>query len=241
MSNFLETTQSIERALVRGRLKFDLDNSPLGTLDHDFVPIYDWSFTDILSKISTENRSVMEIGGGPNQQAALDILAQFPRLDFTGLEVRTLKPKSRAIIEGYPHSRIIKAGVTRILDLFSEEQFALIFAHNVAESLPHPFEIINFLHDSILSQEGYLFINRIPVYLEVWEKYTQFLKSKGIVCGFRYGGEPSNLRKAGITYASLGLCKTISQLPFPLEAVGKCHDFLGNSLITSAYSFISPE
>lgn|GEM_PF-1468163 len=106
-------------------------------------------------------------------------------------------------------------------------------------ALLYPLEIIKFLHDHLLNQNGVLFFNRIPIYKDVWQKFAGYLQAQGVVFGFKIGEEPSVYRKAGITYASFGVRKFKADLPFPLIPAGPCRDYFGNQLITQAYQFDS--
>lgn len=221
-------------------LVFTQENTPLSQVDRDFSELNGKRFIEWLEQVAKDNGKVLELGGGPNQVAALEILRKYPQLEFTEIEGRPLTPKALNELRSFPNSHTIRGKMSDIGKVLREQKFNLIFAHNVFEHQENPFSIIESAY-GLLNQEGVMFGNRIIVFREVWEEIEQRLKEKGVVFCSTQSNPPRDMLKAGITYINLAIQKNTLPLRFPVQQGNTfLTDYSGQSLNTFEFYVVPP-
>lgn len=217
--------------------EYTRQSSTLFQLNGDFPKIHNRSFIDILSKCNQNSGSALELGGGKDQVAAIEILSKFPNLNFEAVEVRLLSFGAQSTLANFPQYCHHQAGFSRLTEIFPQNHFSLIFGHNVMEFLPEPLTVITRLY-SLLKPNGVLLVNRLLLYNDWWEKIHQYLiNSNRIFASSRSTGQRS-LLKAGLYYYALALEKQTKPLAFPGRAKETAvKDYEGTALVLRELEF----
>lgn len=163
-------------------ISFTTEKSPLVIINGNFPSIDGGNFIQHLDNLSVNGGSVLEIGGGIYQEAAIEILQKFPGLSFSALEKRPIDSKAKDKLKEFQNYRHEEKGLSEISNVFEGEEFDIIFAHFVMEHIPDRLsQVVNVL--TRLKQGGILFCNRVFLYREDMKGFVNLFKKFEVVSG----------------------------------------------------------
>lgn len=198
---------------------FTRENSPLAELNQNFVSLQQRSFYDWLTHFSKKTSfAVMEIGGGQSQKAAIEIADHFPHIKYYAVEKRKLINEAKKQLDCFPNFHNLNMGFGEVKQRLYSLKSDIVFAHNVARHLPHPFFTIEEMY-SFLSPGGVLFCNDIPIYENEWEKTAKELKIRGFEFNYRTRKPTRESVIKGITMVDFTILNNGTPLTFPLDSI----------------------
>ncbi len=235
-----------ELSAVEDRLPglfFTKEDSSLAQLNRSFPDFLGRPFEDWVRILAArKGGSILEVGGGPNQVAAREIMARYPGAHFTAIERRPLSDEAAADLSGHlDNFRYHQAGFSEAGDLLDENAYRLIFAHNVVEHLPNPFYFVEEAHNRYLRLGGLLFVNNIPVYQDVWEKVRDHLEKREYRLNWSTTMPESVKAKKGIISVNLAMERAMP-VSFPVREGDRfMTDFYGHPMATREFFYQNPQ
>lgn len=201
------------------RYSFTRENSPLAELNQNFASLQQKSFYDWLTHFSKKNSfAVMEIGGGPSQKAAIEIVDRFPHVKYYAIEKRELTGEAKKQLDCFPNFYNLNMGFGETKQHLHSLKSDVIFAHNVARHLPHPFFTVEEMC-RFLSPGGILFCNDMPIYENEWGKTAKELKKRGFEFNYKTLKPTRESLIKGITLVNLTILNNGLPFVFPLTSV----------------------
>lgn len=208
----------------------------LNMANRSFPSVDGFGLSEALSLIALWDGHVLEVGGGAQQGVAREVVSQFPTLSLHGLEVRPLTGEAQDELTMHPNFYRIDNGISAIPQLLSERRFDVVFAHNVASSLPNPFLIIQY-GSEIVDEGGFIYCNSIPLYRDRLSGIVRALESQEVLVAVNMRGVGSPFLQSGVILADISLRR--GKNPFVLNGVdnGPLSGFDGTKLIAHDIEF----
>lgn len=217
---------------------FTVEKSGLNQLSYNFPSMQGRSFREWLSHVSRGGQArVIEVGGGVNQTAALEICEQFP-VQFTALEPRDIKRDVLETLSSNSSFVRLQAPVEDLHEVLNGAEYDIAFAHYVAEHIGNPY---GFLVDlsRYVRPGGVLFANRITGYSHTFEDFVEIIREQGAVVTYNLPRvSEGRLMKAGITRADIAIQMTKPLGDVEVSIGDRLRDFSGEILASHGVRFL---
>lgn len=208
------------------------ERSSLAELNGDFPSFQGRNFQQWLEVLDAYGLRILEVGGGKDQIAAREILSKLKGVRaYVGYDIKPINPTAEEELEQYGVFEFIKGGMTDFDRKTPVGDFNIVFAHNVAEHLAHPFLLLQEMHDRI-TRGGILCINGIQVYSEVGRDLVDTWEKEGYQ--FSYSTARADV-KSGIDRLSVTIKRTAKRLIIPPAVGERMVTFSGRVLPTIMY------
>lgn len=204
MSTSLEQLRLQEARLPN--ISFTKERSPLNALNLNFPSIGGRDFKGWINHYSQDGRLV-EIGGGVNQTAALEILRDNPGLAlFLAIEPRYLSGSAEESLRTYQNYQWLKSGLSQLPNcrVDGRQDFDIVFANFVAMHLPRPFDILS-LGLQTLRPGGILFCSQLPAFRENLNEVVQSIKDQRGEVVLDYVVTERNVIRQGGIYTNIAV------------------------------------
>jgi SAM-dependent methyltransferase len=211
------------------------EQSTIGELSTNFPLVEGKTFLQWLD-VATKGKdaNILEFGGGRNQVAASEILHIYDGVaSYVGYDIRLPSEEGKALEREFPQYKFIQKGLA---DFHSEERTGVdvAFAHNVADHVPHPFQLVEGLYD-VLQPGGLLYMNNILLYQEVARELVGQWRNEGYAVHANVRSPQRDLLRSGVVALDVGVRKTKDTIFVPPVTDTPLQDFTGRSLPTLAY------
>lgn len=191
-----------ETTLIGAR--FPNEGSSLQEVNSHFPVLEGKDFVEWVNCLSQKDGRILELGGGPQQVVALEILKKFPGISFTALEKRALTPSMVRVASKSTNYALVAGGISQLGDFFEGQRFDLVFAHIVMEHLLPDQLLAIYQACQLLDKGGLFFCNRAPLYSEDIDGFVDFIEREGAQVAYRTF-MPGVFRKPGVALVDIGI------------------------------------
>lgn len=217
--------------------EYTYEKSTLGELSKNFPHLEDKGFEQWIAYFDEiEDVRALEFGGGPDQVAARQILERYPHIEqYIGYDARPLSEVGQQVPTRFPSYRFERGGLSSFdAERVKQSPVDIAFAHNVAEHVPHPFQLMQQLYET-LAPGGVLFINGIPLYREVAEDVMSAWRRDNNQIEYQTPIPERDLLKSGVVKLNVAVRKKSDTIFIPSVTDIPLRDFSGRFLPTLVY------